>query len=427
MFVPSSKGWIQKYFDMIEKGEVDLPVLENHEVDTDHFIHATLGKTGIIYGYPNELLFAANLDLSKWTNDEKLKVLLFESHLFVYKATMQEEVFDQEDFIAALVHFYGHHQASAMTKLFGIFIKENPMEKLEGALIKRTNIKTSYKGSKLWMNYLNNFFIYIDVILFKDFLAYRKSSTLVNYDELAMNALTAITLAAHSDGKIEQAEQSMFDVFLASANLSSLQNGIATSRYKEGSSFEDFTDKARDNYLFKRFLLDLSAFVIYSNHAAEEREKEYLKVFCDEMHFTEDEYNTALLLTEQFVLNNHEQIAFLQDGSNLEKMYGNVSKRWVLILGRNRDRLAKEFQQSKELVALIKKSRSKELSKEEKEVVRTQFMDIVKTVPSLAIFLLPGGAILLPIVLKVIPNLIPSAFRDNEVVKDETAPAEPAN
>jgi hypothetical protein len=338
----------------------------------------------------------------------------------VYHVAVPEHDFDPDDFIAALVHFYGHHQASAMTKLFGIFIKENPMEKLEGALIKRTGIKPSYKGSKLWMNYLNNFFIYIDVILFKDFLAYRKTSTLINYDELAMNALTAITLAAHADGKIEQTEQSMFDVFLASANLSSLQNDIAIARYKQGSSFEDFTEQARDNVLFKRFLLDLSAFVIFSNHTAEEKEKDYLKEFCSEMNFSEEEQNTALLLTEQFVLNNHEQIAFLQDGSNLEKMYGNVSKRWVLILGRNRDRLAKEFQQSKELVALIKKSRSNELSKEEKEVVRTQFMDIVKTVPSLAIFLLPGGAILLPIVLKVIPNLIPSAFRDNEVISEES-------
>jgi len=396
MFVPSSKGWIQKYLDMIQKEEILLPALKNREVDTNQFIHASLGKTGIIYGYPNELLFADKLDHSKWTNDEKLKVLLFEAHLFVYHVAVPEQDFDPDDFIAALVHFYGHHQASAMTKLFGIFIKENPMEKLEGALIKRTGIKPSYKGSKLWMNYLNNFFIYIDVILFKDFLAYRKNSTLINYDELAMNALTAITLAAHADGKIEQTEQSMFDVFLASANLSSLQNDIAIAR------------------------LDLSAFVIFSNHTAEEKEKDYLKEFCSEMNFSEEEQNTALLLTEQFVLNNHEQIAFLQDGSNLEKMYGNVSKRWVLILGRNRDRLAKEFQQSKELVALIKKSRSNELSKEEKEVVRTQFMDIVKTVPSLAIFLLPGGAILLPIVLKVIPNLIPSAFRDNEVISEES-------
>jgi hypothetical protein len=44
-------------------------------------------------------------------------------------------------------------------------------------------------------------------------------------------------------------------------------------------------------------------------------------------------------------------------------------------------------------------------------------MDIVKSMPSLAIFLLPGGAFLLPLVLKVIPDLIPSAFRDNEVEK----------
>jgi hypothetical protein len=35
--------------------------------------------------------------------------------------------------------------------------------------------------------------------------------------------------------------------------------------------------------------------------------------------------------------------------------------------------------------------------------------------PALAIFLLPGGALLLPIVLKIIPTLIPSAFRDNEL------------
>jgi hypothetical protein len=84
-------------------------------------------------------------------------------------------------------------------------------------------------------------------------------------------------------------------------------------------------------------------------------------------------------------------------------------------LGRNKDKLATELKQSKELVALIRKSTSEELSKEEKEKVKTQFMDIVKSMPSLAIFLLPGGALLLPIVLKIIPDLVPSAFRDNEI------------
>jgi len=66
---------------------------------------------------------------------------------------------------------------------------------------------------------------------------------------------------------------------------------------------------------------------------------------------------------------------------------------------------------------LIRKSTTQDLSKEEKELVKEQFKDIVKSMPSLAIFMLPGGAFLLPLVLKVIPDLVPSAFRDNEVEK----------
>ncbi|MNY51355.1 LETM1-like protein [compost metagenome] len=99
----------------------------------------------------------------------------------------------------------------------------------------------------------------------------------------------------------------------------------------------------------------------------------------------------------------------------MELMLDSVSKRWIKILGRNKDKLAQEIKQSKELVFLIRKSASEELSKEEKEKVKTQFMDIVKSMPALAIFLLPGGALLLPIVLKIIPNLVPSAFKDNEL------------
>jgi hypothetical protein len=98
-------------------------------------------------------------------------------------------------------------------------------------------------------------------------------------------------------------------------------------------------------------------------------------------------------------------------------VYSSLSKRWIRILGRNKDKLATEIKQSKELVFLIRKSTITELTKEEKEAVKLQFMDIVKSMPSLAIFLLPGGAFLLPLVLKVIPDLIPSAFRDNEVEK----------
>jgi hypothetical protein len=86
---------------------------------------------------------------------------------------------------------------------------------------------------------------------------------------------------------------------------------------------------------------------------------------------------------------------------------------------RNRDKLTQEIRESRELVYLVRKSAVEELTKEEKEKVKTQFKDIIRGVPALAIFMLPGGAILLPLILKLIPSLIPSAFRDNEISPDD--------
>jgi len=77
--------------------------------------------------------------------------------------------------------------------------------------------------------------------------------------------------------------------------------------------------------------------------------------------------------------------------------------------------LSIEIKESKQLILLVKKSAATDLTKEEKEIVKTQFKDLAKSVPSLAIFMLPGGALLLPLILKIVPDLIPSAFVDNKI------------
>jgi ribosomal protein L7/L12 len=420
MLQPGSKGWINKYFDLVEKNQFDLMCDLPDEVDKHSFMHAALGRTGIIFGFPSRLQFAKELDDSKWTSEEKLKLLLFECHLFAYKVNLAEpNQFNKEDFINTLVDFYGKYNARSISKVFTFFLKETKVEKLEAVLAKRVDIKANFLENRFWVNYLNNVFIYLDVILFNDFMEHRKKSTFYNYDELAMNALTAITLAAYSDGEIESQEKSMFSVFLASANLSDIHRDLAESRFKSGASFDDFTDVVESNWLFKRFLVDLSSFVIFSNHEADIEEKKYLAQLGEKLGLTELELNESLALTEQFILTNQSTIPFLNNSTSVEKVYSSLSKRWVKILGRNKDKLAVELKQSKELVQLIRKSTTTELSKEEKEAVKTQFKDLVKSMPSLAIFMLPGGAVLLPIVLKVIPDLIPTAFRDNEVEKEK--------
>lgn len=81
---------------------------------------------------------------------------------------------------------------------------------------------------------------------------------------------------------------------------------------------------------------------------------------------------------------------------------------------KNKKRLAKELQESKELVVLLKKSTHNKLSEEEKGKVKEQLLDICKGIPAFAIFMLPGGALLLPLLIKLIPDILPSSFREDD-------------
>lgn len=80
----------------------------------------------------------------------------------------------------------------------------------------------------------------------------------------------------------------------------------------------------------------------------------------------------------------------------------------------NLDRLLQEIEKTGELAQLLAKaSVGTTLTPVEKSKVRSQLIDLAKTIPALAIFAAPGGMLLLPILLKLLPfNLLPSSFVD---------------
>ena len=414
MLAPGAKGWIAKYFQLVETGKIQLSWEQPPKLEIHQFNHHFLAQSGIVFGYPSQLLFATELNHSKWTKDETLTVLLFEAQLFTYMRVKGKENCDKDAFISDLIRFYKKHRVKSIGSLLGYLFKESKEEKIERVLAKRTEVPKHLASTKSWMSYLNNAFVYLDVLLFEEFLVTEDQSRF-DYQQLAILALAIISLSAYSDGEIEETEKVIFDTFLVSADLDGDEREIAKLRFREGISLNELTAEMIDSWYFKRYLLDLSTLTIYSNHEAITEEKAFLQELCSWLTLKESDLNEALVSSQQFVLQNNRYVAFLQDATSVELMVDSISKRWIRILGRNKDKLATELRQSKELVYLIRKSARKELTKEEKEKVKTQFMDIVKTMPSLAIFLLPGGALLLPIVLRIIPNLVPSAFRDNEV------------
>jgi ABC-type proline/glycine betaine transport system permease subunit len=65
-------------------------------------------------------------------------------------------------------------------------------------------------------------------------------------------------------------------------------------------------------------------------------------------------------------------------------------------------------------MGLLIESTHRNLDENEKKIIKNQTIEVIKTIPSLALFLLPGGSILLPVILRFIPSLLPSSFNENK-------------
>jgi hypothetical protein len=170
-----------------------------------------------------------------------------------------------------------------------------------------------------------------------------------------------------------------------------------------------------------KLIFELCVFVACGTHTVHPNEERNLKKIGKALNLTNLEIEEAFLVGRTFVFKNKRALAILNEDKSSGVLLKAIQKKWLLILGRNKEKLFSEIKESKELMDLIGKSTIRELSTEEKDQFKTQFYDILKSMPSLAIFLLPGGAILLPIVIKLFPDLLPSAFKENIIddKKDE--------
>ena len=286
-------------------------------------------------------------------------------------------------------------------------------------MAKRVEIKTNLLENKWWVNSLSNAFSYLDVILFDDFVHRESNEALKEYSTFAKNVLTAIILSAYSDGELGKKEREIFEVFLASANLSEKEQEQMKAKLTTGAGISEISDFVKDHWLLQRFILDVSILTILSEEDLTNDEMKFLSGLCEYLGIPKHDLEENLSLIEGFLLKTGAEFEFMQGSPPYEKVYSRMTKRWTKILMRNKDKLAEEIKGSKELIYLVKKGTTNELTKKEKELVRSHFKEIAKTIPALAIFILPGGTLLLPIVLKIVPDLIPSAFRSNKIEADD--------
>lgn len=415
MIQPGAKNWIDKYFSMIEEGTINLSRQgQPKSLSNAHFLHNVFFNSGIVFGFPCQFLFFKEETSNKWTADEKTTFLLFECLLLVYVSEKKE--LNKDEFISALLGFYEQYNNKASLNVLKLLFKESDCIKLENILKKRVHLKKTL-SNQLWVSYLNNSLVYLDVLAFRSFIVNKKELK-ESYDAFVKGALYTIGVMSKADHKTQDIEDQILTVYLASANMEDKTKKEFKQKYTEEKlCIEDISLPDRDDDLYKFYLVDMAVLTVHSDLTEMSNELTYLRKLCSYLDVDSVQLEQSIILIERFVMENNHKITFLQERSSYEQLYGNFSKHWIKILGRNKDKFVEELRESKELIYLVNKSFTRELTAEEKEKVKEQFKDLVKSLPALAIFMLPGGLILLPLILKIIPDLIPSAFKENEVEK----------
>jgi len=74
MIDPSAKSWIHKYFELVEKGKISLHIERDFKMKKLNFMHQIFSKTGILYGFSLDFIFAKSFIDSKWTAEEKNEI-----------------------------------------------------------------------------------------------------------------------------------------------------------------------------------------------------------------------------------------------------------------------------------------------------------------------------------------------------------------
>ncbi len=393
---PSGSGWIAKFGYLVG---------ENHDLYADFGdLYNGLKKTGFVYGINTNIprFIVPEHPLSE---DEKAKINLLTAlyFTFVFEAQLQ----DFNSFLCRIMEFYRELEVNHVSFLGKLFSGNKTSSKLESLIDSRVYLEDNMI-SKTFNSIITNSLLFMDVLLFKRYLCQPE-----NIRQHAQKLeFIAINITYHA---LNSKEKNKSDEKLAQLFAASLTFIDSDARKFDGT----YREVLLNNHSLweNRYFLDMACLTVWEDHSLEYKESEFIFGIGKDLGLDDRQIACSLEEITTFFDKNSKTIPFLKDSNLAVQFYESMSKVVNKLIIRNSKRLQKELSESKELVTLLSKSTIKDLTPEEKKKVQNQLLDIFKSIPSLAIFMLPGGAVLLPIFIKLIPKLLPSSFDENRIDK----------
>lgn len=395
MINPSAHGWIDKFF--AEQKPLQLPVL----VYAEDF-YKRIRSTGFVYGHIISFDTLLPIDTKGWTSEEISKVALLNTLYSVYGMVTHES--DPILFISSTVSFYKEMNPEGFSLLKKVLPDNSLSFDLEKMIDERVQTNENII-SKNFSHIVTNALLFEDVLAFRQYLA--KGLIPPNYlKKLEETIVSVVSLALNTKSQKSHYDDLLIKLFESSVRYTkfskvSVQNLDALQLQYFESELERF------------YIIDMAGLALWNDGQIEQDEILFVHELANLMHIDTAFVEESIGDTDRFITLYRSEIPYFNYSNPVKHFYDQATQTVMLLISRNKNRLIKELSNNAELMLLLTHSTHRHLEDKEKKKVKKQLLEICKTIPSLTIFLLPGGTLLLPLLIKFIPQMLPTAFNEN--------------
>lgn len=394
MINPSANGWIEKFFyeqqsKPFAKANLDL-------------FYKNVRQTGFIYGHITGFATEIPIISSGWLRDEISKVALLNSLYQIFYLTTS--VNNPEKFVMAALTFYDQMHPQGFNLFKKVLPNHSAASNLEKIIDDRVQTNDNII-SKNFSHIVTNALLFVDVLAFQRYLT-EGEITEKYLKKIEESIVSIVTLALKAKTNKSQHDDLLIKLFEASVRYGKFSK--VNIQNIETLELDYFISP-----LEKFYLIDMAGLALWSDGIVEKDEAYFLHVLAREMNISEEFVSESIVSTHDFITKHYKEIPYFNYSNPVKHFYDQTTQLVITLINRNKKRLVKEISESKELMVLLALSTTRDLDKAEKKKVKKQLLDICKSIPSLTIFLIPGGSLLLPILVKFIPQLLPSSFNEN--------------
>ncbi|MBN2694265.1 hypothetical protein JXR93_06350 [bacterium] len=322
------------------------------------------------------------------------------------------------------VAFYFNKEASVKNFMDIVKVMNSGNDvKSESQLLKLFKVEEIFNNRETYFSLYHHLFIFLFIDLFLEIsiLHFQHKDSDIpeivqKFEDGGKNYLDLIYYLISVDGVMHRKEVQIF------SELTSMV--YKKPYYQKKRELKSILDKIlaiHKEHRVLKVVYKIALITILIDNIRTEAEDEALKEIQEKFDISEIEHNELVLEVSRYLQENKEIIYKSPFKKIFDSFEKGVIKKITSILTENKDKIIKELEETKEMASLINKWRKgKKLTTDESELVYSQLVDVLKTVPALGIFILPGGTILLPVLAKVLPfNILPSAFAKAANISEE--------